>query len=171
MKKILFFFLCSLFTLGAFAQEITLTGVVTAADDGQPLPGVSVAVKGTTNGTVTDIDGNYQLQVPADAMIQYSFVGMKTQEIPVNGRTEINVVMETESFGMDEVVVVGYGVQKKALTTGANLNVKGEDIAAINTGSAMEALQGCCCRYKYYQKQWCTRGRYQGNYSWFGNHW
>lgn len=142
MKKILFFFLCSLFTLGSFAQEVTLKGVITSADDGQTLPGVSVAVKGTTNGTVTDIDGNYQLQVPANAIILYSFVGMKTQEIPVNGLTEINVVLEIESFGMDEVVVVGYGVQKKGLTTGANLNVKGEDIAELNTGSAMEALQG-----------------------------
>lgn len=142
MKKILFFFLCSLFTLGAFAQEITLNGVVTAADDGQPLPGVSVVVKGTTNGTVTDIDGNYQLEVPQDAIIQFSFIGMQAQEIPVNGRTEINVVLQSAAFDVDEVVVVGYGVQKKALTTGANLNVKGEDIAEMNTSSAMEALQG-----------------------------
>lgn len=142
MKKILFFFLCSLFTLGAFAQQITLNGVVTAADDGQPLPGVSIVVKGTTNGTVTDINGNYQLEVPQDAVIQFSFIGMKSQEIPVNGRTEINVALESTAFDVDEVVVVGYGVQKKALTTGSNLNVQGEDIAEMNTGTAMEALQG-----------------------------
>jgi TonB-linked SusC/RagA family outer membrane protein len=142
MKKILFFFLCSLFTLGTFAQEVSLTGTVTAADDGQPLPGVSVVVKGTTNGTVTDINGNYQLEVPQDAVIQFSFIGMKSQEIPVNGRTEINVALESTAFDVDEVVVVGYGVQKKALTTGSNLNVQGEDIAEMNTGTAMEALQG-----------------------------
>lgn len=142
MKKILFFFLCSLFTLGTFAQDISLSGTVTAADDGQPLPGVSVVVKGTTNGTVTDVDGNYQLEVPREAVIQFSFIGMQSQEIPVNGLSEINVVLESTAFDVDEVVVVGYGVQKKALTTGANLNVQGEDIAEMNTGTAMEALQG-----------------------------
>lgn len=142
MKKILFFFLCSLFTLGAFAQDITLRGVVTSADDGQPLPGVSVVVQGTTTGTVTDFDGNYQLQVPSDAVLQFSFIGMRTQELAVNNRTEINVALDRDAFDVEEVVVVGYGVQKKALTTGSNLNVKGEDIAEMNTGSAMEALQG-----------------------------
>lgn len=142
MKKILFFFLCSLFTLGAFAQQITLRGVVTSADDGQPLPGVSVVVQGTTTGTVTDFDGNYELQVPSDAVVLFSFIGMRNQEIAVNNRTEINVALEADAFDVEEVVVVGYGVQKKALTTGSNLNVKGEDIAEMNTGSAMEALQG-----------------------------
>ena len=86
MKKIIFFFLCSLFTLGTFAQEAPLHGVVTSASDGQPLPGVSVVVKGTTNGTVTNVDGEYQLQVAPDAVIQYSFIGMKTKEMPVNGQ-------------------------------------------------------------------------------------
>ncbi|MFW5755146.1 MAG: SusC/RagA family TonB-linked outer membrane protein [Tangfeifania sp.] len=142
MKKILFFVLCSLFTLGTFAQDISLSGTVTAADDGQPLPGVSVVVKGTTQGTVTDVDGNYQLEVPREAVIQFSFIGMQAQEIPVNERTEINVALESTAFDVDEVVVVGYGVQKKALTTGANVNVSGEDIAELNTGTAMEALQG-----------------------------
>ncbi|MFW5822932.1 MAG: carboxypeptidase-like regulatory domain-containing protein, partial [Tangfeifania sp.] len=136
MKKILFFVLCSLFTLGTFAQDISLSGTVTAADDGQPLPGVSVVVKGTTQGTVTDVDGNYQLEVPREAVIQFSFIGMQAQEIPVNERTEINVALESTAFDVDEVVVVGYGVQKKALTTGANVNVSGEDIAELNTGTA-----------------------------------
>jgi TonB-dependent starch-binding outer membrane protein SusC len=142
MKKVLLFFLCSILSLGIFAQEITLRGVVTSADDGQPLPGVSVVIRGTTTGTVTDFDGNYQLQVMPDAVIQYSFVGMQPQEIPVNGRTQINVALEPASFDVDEVVVVGYGVQRRALTTGANINVSGDDIEALNTGTAMEALQG-----------------------------
>ncbi len=142
MKKIIFFFLCSLFTLGTFAQEVALHGVVTSASDDQPLPGVSVVVKGTTNGTVTNIDGEYQLTVASDAVIQYSFIGMKTKEMPVDGRNEINVVLENDAYDVDEVVVVGYGVQKKALTTGANINVDGEDIAELNTSTAMEALQG-----------------------------
>ncbi len=142
MKKIIFFFLCSLFTLGTFAQEAPLHGVVTSASDGQPLPGVSVVVKGTTNGTVTNVDGEYQLQVAPDAVIQYSFIGMKTKEMPVNGQNEINVVLENDAYDVDEVVVVGYGVQKKALTTGANVNIDGEDIAEMNPTTAMEALQG-----------------------------
>jgi TonB-dependent starch-binding outer membrane protein SusC len=142
MKKVLFVFLCSLFSLGVIAQEITLRGVVTSADDGQPLPGVSVVLKGTTTGTVTDFEGNYQLQVMPDAVIQYSFVGMETQEIPVNGRNQINVALNNIAFDVDEVVVVGYGVQRRALTTGANVNIQGEDIEELNTSSAMEALQG-----------------------------
>ena len=101
-----------------------------------------MVVQGTTTGTVTDFDGNYELQIPSDAVLSFSFIGMRTQEIAVNNRTEINVALEADAFDLDEVVVVGYGVQKKALTTGANLNVQGEDIAEMNTGSAMEALQG-----------------------------
>jgi len=134
--------LSTVFSLGVFAQEITLSGVVTSADDNQPLPGVTVVVKGTTNGTVTNFDGAYTLNIASDAILQYSFVGMKQQEISVDGRSQINVALEADAFDVEEVVVVGYGVQKKALTTGANLNVKGEDIAEMNTGSAMEALQG-----------------------------
>ena len=142
MRKILMMLLVSILSLGAFAQQVELKGVVTSEDDGQPLPGVTLVQKGTTNGAVTDFDGNYQLTVPSDAVIVFSFVGMKPQEIAVDGRTEINVQMSPDLFNVDEVVVVGYGVQKKALTTGANLNVKGEEIAELNTGSAMEALQG-----------------------------
>jgi len=142
MRKILMLFLGTVLTLGVFAQEIVLKGVVTSADDGQTLPGVSVVVKGTTNGTVTDIDGNYELTLSSDAIVQFSFIGMETQEVAIDGRSEINIELEAATFNVDEVVVVGYGVQKKVLTTGANLNIKGEDIAEMNTGSAMEALQG-----------------------------
>ncbi|WP_372950210.1 SusC/RagA family TonB-linked outer membrane protein [Mariniphaga sp.] len=142
MKKILFFFLCSIFSLGIFAQEITLRGVITAADDGLPLPGVSVIVKGTTTGTVTNFDGMYELQVPSDALMQYSFIGMQTQEIPVNGRTEINVVLESEAFDVDEVVVVGYGTQKKSLVTGAIAKIGGEELQRTSDMRVTQALQG-----------------------------
>lgn len=113
MKRIIYFFICTLISIGVFAQEITLKGVVTAAEDGLGLPGVTIAVKGTTNGTITDFDGNYALDVPTDAIVVYSFVGMKSQEITVGGRTQIDVVLENFAFDVDEVVVVGYGVQKK----------------------------------------------------------
>lgn len=142
MKKLLFLIFGAVFSLGVFAQEVTLTGVITSADDNQPLPGVTVVVKGTTNGTITNFDGVYNLKVASDAVLVFSFVGMKSQEVLVDGRTQLNVALEGSAFDVDEVVVVGYGVQKKALTTGANINIKGEEIAALNTSSAMEALQG-----------------------------
>jgi len=142
IRKMLLLFVGTFFVLGAFAQEVVLKGVVTSSEDNQPLPGVTITVEGTTNGTVTDFDGIYELNVPSDASLVYSYIGMKPQVISVEGRTEINVQLDPDLFNVDEVVVVGYGVQKKALTTGANLNVKGEDIAELNTGSAMEALQG-----------------------------
>ena len=142
VRRTLMLLLCTVFSLSVFAQEIVLKGVVTSADDNQPLPGVTVVEKGTSNGTITDFDGNYRLAVSSGAVLQFSFIGMKMQEIAVAGQTEINVQLESETFDVDEVVVVGYGVQKKALVTGANVNVKGEKLAELNTSSAMEALQG-----------------------------
>lgn len=142
MRKFLMLILSTVFSLGVLAQEITLTGVVTSADDNQPLPGVTVVVKGTTNGTVTNFDGVYSIDVASDAVLVFSFVGMKSQEVSVDGRSQLDVALTGDAFDVDEVVVVGYGVQKKALTTGANINVKGEEIAALNTSTAMEALQG-----------------------------
>lgn len=100
-------------------QQRTVTGVVTD-QRGLPLPGVTIVVTGTTTGTVTNTDGEFSLTVPAQAnSLQFSFVGMTTQEIPLDGRTTITVVMEEETIGMDEVVVVGYGTQKKVNLTGA----------------------------------------------------
>ena len=142
MKKIIYFFVCTLFSLGVYAQEISLQGVITSADDGLPLPGVTVVVQGTTNGTVSNFDGIYQLTVPADAILQFSFVGMKTQNIPIQGRTEINVVMENAAFDVDEVVVVGYGVQKKSLVTGAISKVGGDELKKTADMRVTQALQG-----------------------------
>nr|WP_320023592.1 TonB-dependent receptor [uncultured Draconibacterium sp.] len=142
IRKMLLLFVGTFFVLGAFAQEVVLKGVVTSSEDNQPLPGVTITVEGTTNGTVTDFDGIYELNVPSDASLVYSYIGMKPQIISVEGRTEINVQLAPDLFNVDEVVVVGYGVQKKALVTGANANVKGEQLAELNTSNAMEALQG-----------------------------
>ncbi|NLO70387.1 MAG: SusC/RagA family TonB-linked outer membrane protein, partial [Porphyromonadaceae bacterium] len=91
-------------------QQQTVTGVVTE-QNGQPLPGVTVVVKGTTIGTVTNADGNFTLTLPQGAeTLQFSFVGMRTQEIPIEGRTTFTVVMEEETIGLEEVVAIGYGV-------------------------------------------------------------
>ena len=100
-------------------QQRTVTGAVTD-QSGQPLPGVTVIVKGTTIGTVTNADGNFTLAIPQGVeTLQFSFVGMRTQEIPIEGRTTFTVVMEEEAIGIEEVIVVGYGTQKKVNLTGS----------------------------------------------------
>ncbi len=142
MKKFLLMIFCTVFTLGVFAQTITVTGVVTGSDDGEPLPGVTVSVKGTTNGTITNFDGKYELKVPEDAVLLYSFVGMQTQEISVAGQAEINVTLESAYFDVDEVVVVGYGVQKKSLVTGAIAKVGGDELKKASDMRVTQALQG-----------------------------
>lgn len=99
-------------------KTVTVRGVI-YDDQGQPLPGASVMVKGTTQGTVTDLDGRYSLNVRPDQTLVVSFIGMKDQEIPVNGRTSINSALEDAATTLDDVVVVGYGAIKKANLTGA----------------------------------------------------
>jgi len=100
-------------------QVRTISGTVTDTG-GQPLPGVSVVVKGTTAGTVTDANGEFSLRIPIDAeSLQFSFVGMRTEEVAVEDRTTFSIVMEEETFGIEEVVAVGYGTQKKLNVTGA----------------------------------------------------
>jgi len=123
-------------------QQNVITGKVTD-DKGEALPGVAVVVKGTSQGIVTDIDGNYSLSnVPADAVLQFSFVGMKLQEITVGSQTTINVTMVPETIGIEEVVAVGYGVQKKSDVTGALVSVTSDEIASRPVKNAIEAMQG-----------------------------
>ncbi len=126
-----------------FQQEtITVFGRVTDLS-GVPLPGVTVVVKGTTQGIITDAEGNFSLsKVPADATLVFSFVGMKTQEIPVAGKTEIEVVMQEESIGIEEVVAVGYGTMKKSDLTGSISQVKSETLNSYPSTNVMQALAG-----------------------------
>ncbi|MEZ5195220.1 MAG: TonB-dependent receptor plug domain-containing protein [Bacteroidales bacterium] len=145
MKRIFTILIMFLFlwSLKAQSQEITVTGTVTSADDKLTLPGVTILVKGTLVGTTSDIDGKYTLnQVPADATLIFSFVGMVNQEIPVNNRAIIDVVMETESFGLDEVVVIGYGTVKKKDVTGSVSLVGSKTIDKLKPVRAEDALQG-----------------------------
>jgi len=110
---------------------------------GLPLPGVSVVIKGTTTGTITDANGKYSLSnISANSIIQYSFVGMKAQEISVGNKSVINVTMEDETIGLEEVVAVGYGTQKKSDITGSVASVKSDDLKKIATPSPVAALQG-----------------------------
>ena len=125
------------------AQNRELTGVVTSSDDGMSLPGVSVVVKGTTIGTVTDIDGVYTLSVPETAVtLVFSFVGMRTTEIEIGSQSTIDLVMAVDVLGLDEVVVVAYGVQRKEAKTGSVAVVKADEMKSIPVTSADKLLQG-----------------------------
>ena len=106
-----------------------------------PVIGASVVEKGTTNGTVTDFDGNFSLNVKPGATIVISFIGFETQEIKVGNQDNFQITMKDDNAVLEEVVVVGYGVQKKKLVTGATVQVKGEDIAKLNTTNALTAMQ------------------------------
>ena len=142
MKRSLFLIFFCVFSLSLFAQDISVSGTITAKEDGQPLPGVSVVIKGTLKGTITDPDGNFVLQAPANGILQFSYIGMKMQEVDVNGRTVINIVMESDAIGVDEVVVIGYGTQKKEDVTGAVSIVNAETIENLKPVKVEQALQG-----------------------------
>lgn len=125
-----------------FAQaQSTVSGVV--SDQNAPLPGANVVVKGTTNGTQTDFDGNYQLSnVPDGATLVFSYVSFATQEVQFNGQSTINVTLEEDTQSLEEVVVVGYGTQKKKEVTTAVSSVKAEDFIQGGARSPMDLIQG-----------------------------
>ena len=126
----------------AAQQEKTITGVVTD-ESGEPLPGVTVIVKGTTTGTVTDFEGKFTLEVPPSAAtLQVSFVGMKTQEIPIENRSTFTIVLEQETIGIDEVVAIGYGVQRKSDLTGATNRLTEEEMNKGVVTNPVEMMQG-----------------------------
>ncbi len=125
------------------AQTTNITGTVTDASDGSPIPGVSVFVKGTTIGTVTRPDGAYNLSVPNDATtLVFSFVGMTTQEIVIAGQTTINAVLQSDAEDIDEVIVVAYGTSKKSSFTGSASVVKADDLQKRQVESVTQALEG-----------------------------
>ena len=127
---------------GISQQQTNVSGKVVDVN-GQPLPGVSILIKGTTRGTITDFDGNFRLaDVPDDAKLVLSFVGMRSQEIAVAGKTNFNMVMEEEAIGVGEVVVVGYGTQKKENLTGAVGYVSSEVLENRAIQNAGQGLQG-----------------------------
>ena len=142
MKKAVLALLILVSSFAVYAQGLQVKGVVTSADDGQPIPGVSVVVKGTTNGTITDIDGKYSLNAPGNSTISFSFVGMKSQDVPVSGRNVINIVLAAEQTDIDEVVVVGYGTQKKSMVTGAISKVSSDDLKKTSDMRVTQAIQG-----------------------------
>ncbi len=124
------------------AQQTAVAGTVTD-ESGQPLPGVTIVVKGTTQGTVTDVDGNYSISnTPDDATLVFSFVGMKSQEIVVGNQTSINITMVVDAIGLEEVVAVGYATQKKVTLTGSVANVNNKVIERSPSISVTNSLSG-----------------------------
>ena len=144
MNQRLLSFVALFFLVSASALAQTVSGRVTSGVDGQPLPGVSVLVKGTTTGTTTDADGEYTLSVPSlqNSVLTMSFIGYKVQEIPVNNRTQINVTMEEDVTTINEVVVIGYGTQKRSDLTGAVGSVSEERLRERPATSLNQAMSG-----------------------------
>ncbi|MDR6806281.1 TonB-linked SusC/RagA family outer membrane protein [Dyadobacter sp. BE34] len=126
---------------GAYAQDVTVKGKVND-EQGQGLPGVSVLVKGTSTGTVTDIEGNYTVNAPGTATLVFSFIGYITQEIPLGNKTSLDVKMATDTKALDEVVVVGYGTAKKATLTGSVTAVKGAELQKAPSTNLSNTLGG-----------------------------
>jgi len=138
--------LCLLFLFAGintlWAQTRRVTGMVTESN-GEPIPGVTVLVKGTQIGTVTNVEGNYTISVPQENnILVFSFVGMKTEEREIGNQTEINVEMQTQTVDLDELVVVAYGTQKKRDIIGSVSSVKSDELSRIPTATFDQALQG-----------------------------
>jgi TonB-linked SusC/RagA family outer membrane protein len=144
MRRVLLLLTASLVLVtSAFAQERTVTGKVTSAEDGSSLPGVNVVLKGTTAGTVTDVDGNYKISVPAEGgTLVFSFIGLTTSEIGVGSRSTVDVQMAADITQLSEIVVTGYGVQAKAEVTGAITSVSSKDFEGLPLRNLDQALQG-----------------------------
>lgn len=147
MSKVLAWALIGVFAaiswVGVNAQTREITGVVTSESTAEPIVGAAVVVEGTAVGVTTGMNGEYAIALPAGAThLTVSYLGYETVTVAVGNRTALNVQMVESASSLDEVVVVGYGVQKKKLTTGANLNIKGGELMKRNTSSPLQALQG-----------------------------
>ncbi|MFW5759909.1 MAG: SusC/RagA family TonB-linked outer membrane protein, partial [Cyclobacteriaceae bacterium] len=130
------------YEIKSYRQESTVTGTVTAAEDGASIPGVNIVVKGTSTGTTTDIDGSYSVQVPENAVLVFSFVGYRTEEVEVNNRSIINVAMQSDVSQLSEVVVIGYGQQEVRDATGSVASVKAKDFNQGVISSPEQLIQG-----------------------------
>jgi len=143
LKRGIFLLLVLMMQVGiANAQSVKISGTVTDGETGEPLPGVAIVFKGTSNGTITDFSGNYSIKGPQTGILQYSFIGFDLKEIPVEGKVKINAKLKPSSIDIDEVVAIGYGTQKKKEITGAVVQVKSEELAKTTTSDLGTALQG-----------------------------
>ncbi|AFD06749.1 SusC/RagA family TonB-linked outer membrane protein [Solitalea canadensis] len=142
-SQFLLFTLLFLSAINGFAQEkITVKGKVTSSADNEGLIGVSVSLKGTSTGAMTDPDGNYSLSVPANGILVFNYVGYETQEVNVDNRTTINIVLVQVSKALEEVIVIGYGTQRKIDITGSTGSIKGAELTKQPVLTATQAAQG-----------------------------
>ena len=125
-----------------WAQSATISGRITDSESREPLPGVNVLIKNTTQGTVTDIDGSFSIQAAPDDVLVFSFIGYLTEEYPVGDQTNIEFSLVPDIETLTELVVVGYGAQKKSVVTGAISSVKAEDLETLPINRVEDALQG-----------------------------
>ena len=132
-----------LMSVSSFAQEsFTVNGVVTSSEDSEPLPGVTVRVLNTTRGVNTDLDGKYSLQVANGDVLEYSYLGYASQQITITNQRTLNVSLVQDNSILDEIVVVGYGSQRKSHLTGAISKVKNEKLDQIAVSRVDDALVG-----------------------------
>lgn len=144
MRRFLLMLTASLvLTTSVFAQERTVSGKVTSAEDGSALPGVNVVLKGTTTGTVTDVEGNYKISVPSDGgTLVFSFIGLTTSEIGIGSRSTVDVQMAADFTQLSEIVVTGYGTQEKKSLTGSIASLKGDVLKNLPVQSVDRGIQG-----------------------------
>ncbi|MFW0739701.1 SusC/RagA family TonB-linked outer membrane protein [Flavobacterium sp. N502536] len=142
LTKLLTFCISSLlFSVIAMAQDVTVNGIIND-ESGMPVPGASILVKGTTKATASDFDGKFQIQVPSNGVLTITFIGYAPVNEAVNGRTKMTIKLLPESQSLNEVVVVGYGTQKKSVVTGAISSVKAADLEKVPNGRVEQSLQG-----------------------------
>ncbi len=143
MRKILFLILfMAVNIVELWSQEMTISGRIYSADDNEPLPGVTVVIKGTSQGGITDFDGNFNIQAKPTDELEISFIGFETQIIQLAGRTSLIIKMNPSAESIDEVMVVGFGVQKKESVVGAISQVKGDDLVQSGVSNVSSALSG-----------------------------
>ncbi|MBO7128219.1 MAG: carboxypeptidase-like regulatory domain-containing protein, partial [Prevotella sp.] len=139
-KPLMALFLLCLFPMGALAQSI-IRGTVND-EAGEPIIGATVKVQGTNTGAITDFNGNFSVEAASNATLNVSYVGYVTQRVPVGGKNNLVITLLEDNTTLNDVVVIGYGVQKKSDLTGAVASVKGDDIKNLSTSDAGAALQG-----------------------------
>lgn len=159
---------------GVWAQERTVTGKVTSAEDGSPLPGVNVVIKGTANGTVTDVEGAYSLSVPEESTLVFSFIGLATLEIPVGERTIVDAQMSQDVQQLGEVIVTAAGIERQTRALGYSVaNVTGDRLAQKSEPDVLRSLQGKVAGVNILSTSGtpgsATRITIRGNKSFFGN--
>ena len=141
-KRLMLFFVMAAFTNVMYGQQQEIKGQVNDAEDGMSIPGVNVTVKGITGGTITDIDGNFLISAEIGNTLIFSYIGYKTQEFKIIDGSVINIELESGDVGIEEVIVVGYGTQKKSDRTGAVYSVSSEDIQTVAIQDPIEGVMG-----------------------------